>query len=193
MASEHDIEDRRLQTLARLSGRIRDHMDLFQPIADRAKIRFAVPIALVSVIDASQQIYLGNWGVPATSCPRDQSFCTYTIMSPSVMVVEDTLLDEKFKSHPFVVGPPKLRFYAGAPVTVEDDVRIGTVCLSDTRPRSFSKGDKMVLEHLAALVVQQLASLPEPPASDEAEIATLVGVADRTRRVGVRNWNARLN
>lgn len=153
-------------------------MDLFQPIANRAKSRFAVPIALVSVINAEDQVYLGNCGVAAPSCSRDQTFCTYTIMTGSVVVVEDTLQDKRYKDHPFVVGGPKLRFYAGAPITFPDDLRIGTVCLADTRPRVFSRGDKMVLEHLAALVVHTLSNLPGRQEADTPAVAPLAGVAD---------------
>lgn len=184
-----DLEDRRLAKLTSLSGRIRDHMRMFQPIADRAKVRFGVPIALVSVIDANDQIYVGNCGIAATSCPREQTFCTYTIMSSAVMIVEDTLQNAQFRDHPFVTGGPKLRFYAGAPVTFPGDLRIGTVCLADSRPRSFSKGDMMVLEHLAALVVHKLASIPEGRSDSVANVVIPIqGVTDPGERIGVRAW-----
>lgn len=194
MTIEPDLEDLRLEKLASLSGRIRENIDAFQPIADRAKSRFAVPIAIVSVIDAKDQIYLGSCGVTAPSCPRDQTFCTYTILSPSVVVVEDTLQHPRFATHPLVVRPPKLRFYAGAPITVDHHVRLGTVCLADTRPRVFSRGDKMVLEHLAALVVHVLLTLPErreavTPATPPVESAAAMGEAsDAAGRSYVRAW-----
>lgn len=172
-------EQARLAKLAELSGRIREHLAIFQPIAERAKARFNVPIALVSVIDASAQIYLGNCGIDATSTPRDQTFCNLTIVSPTVMVVENTLADPRFARHPFVTGAPHLRFYAGAPITWSGDLRLGTVCLADARPRRFTGGDRMILEHLAALVVHQLSTLPSRPKVDQDEVdVSLLGRND---------------
>ena len=130
-------EQARLAKLNDLSGRIRGQMPAFQPIADRAKACFNVPIAQVSVIDATDQIYLGNCGISATSAPRDQTFCTYTIATPGLVVVEDTLIDDRFKAHPFLRGAPHLRFYAGAPITWPGELKLGTVCLADVRPRRF--------------------------------------------------------
>lgn len=193
MISPDDHEALRLAKLASLSHRIRSNMGLFQPIAEQAKRRFGVPIALVSVIDATSQVYLGNCGIGVTSMPRDQTFCIYTIRSPTVVVVEDTRADDHFRDHPFVRGEPMLRFYAGAPITVPGDLKLGTVCLADTRPRSFSRGDRMILEHLATTVVQRLASLPdaEPPDQPEA-VLPIEGVADLGVRVGIRAWKTKI-
>src|SRR4051794_5168016 len=97
-------EEERLALLAGLVSRIRGGMAAFQPIAERAKSRFGVPIALVSVLDADRQIYLGNCGLSVPDAPRDQTFCNTTILSPGVAVVEDTLRDPRFSEHPFVTA-----------------------------------------------------------------------------------------
>lgn len=34
-------------------------------------------------------------------------------MKNDVMLIEDTLQDKQFKDHPWVVGTPYIRFYAG--------------------------------------------------------------------------------
>ena len=44
----------------------------------------------------------------------------------------------RFRDHPFVVGAPHIRFYAGAPVHSSDGFLLGTLCLIDTEPRQFS-------------------------------------------------------
>ena len=42
------------------------------------------------------------------------------------LIIEDALLDERFKSNPLVVEEPKIRLYAGFPLQTPNDQRIGT-------------------------------------------------------------------
>jgi GAF domain-containing protein len=151
----------RLAKLESLVARIRDNMAVFQPIAAQAKAIFRVPIALVSVLDTDRQVFLGNCGIAGPDAPRDQTFCNVTILKPELTVVTNTTLDRRFAAHPFVTGAPRLRFYAGAPITFPVNLNIGTVCLADVRPRTFSNSDRMILSHLAHLVTLEIKRLPE--------------------------------
>ena len=40
--------------------------------------------------------------------------------SPDVYIVYDTHLDERFAENPLVIGPPFIRFYAGAALIIND-------------------------------------------------------------------------
>ena len=71
------------------------------------------------------------------------------------MVVPDTLRDERFADNPLVTGEPRIRFYAGYPLVFED-MRIGTLCLVDTRPRQFDETKINLLRDLGRLVEQEL-------------------------------------
>jgi GAF domain-containing protein len=55
-----------------------------------------------------------------------------------------------------VVGDPHLRFYAGAPLTLSDGTRAGTLCVIDYRPRVLSKDQLAELRRLAGLVSEEL-------------------------------------
>ena len=50
--------------------------------------------------------------------PRSSSFATYNILpeNPHLLVVNDTLDDERFSNSPIVVGYPYCRFYAGVAI-----------------------------------------------------------------------------
>jgi GAF domain-containing protein len=72
------------------------------------------------------------------------------------MVVPDTLLDARFAENPLVVGEPRIRFYAGYPLILDDGACIGTLCVLDTRPRSLVGADLSRLRDLAAMVVQEI-------------------------------------
>ena len=54
--------------------------------------------------------------------------------SPEVLVVPDATKDPRFSRNPLVIGPPYIRFYAGAALIV-GGVRIGSLCILDTVPR----------------------------------------------------------
>ena len=64
------------------------------------------------------------------------ALCSYTILpeSPEVLVIEDLSVDPRSRDNVYVTGPAKLRFYAGAALTVAG-VRVGTLCIQDTVPR----------------------------------------------------------
>ena len=51
--------------------------------------------------------------------------------------------------NPAVVGPPGIRFYAGAPIVEPGGHVLGTVCVIDTTPRSLSPIQIAALEALA--------------------------------------------
>jgi GAF domain-containing protein len=52
-------------------------------------------------------------------------------------------------SNPLVAGEFGLRFYAGAPIITPDGFNIGTVCVVDKKPRSFSELEQELLVQFA--------------------------------------------
>jgi len=117
---------------------------------------FDVPIALVSMVDAQEQWFRARFGLDVSRTSRDISFCGHAILGDDVMVVLDALDDERFADNPLVVGEPRIRFYAGAPLRTPDGLRIGTLCIIDRRPRvEFSATDRAMLAELAAIVVDE--------------------------------------
>jgi two-component system, sensor histidine kinase len=92
--------------------------------------------------------------------PRDIAFCNYTILSDDVFVVADTLEDSRFRENPMVVGPPYLRFYAGAPIILYEEnnsYRLGALCLLDTKPNhDFDKQQAKILAEFAKMAADAL-------------------------------------
>jgi signal transduction histidine kinase len=90
--------------------------------------------------------------------------------------VPDTVEDERFRANPLVTDGPRIRFYAGAPLTTADGHRIGTLCVADTEPRrDFGEAERSILERLAAMVMDEfelrLTRMRLAAARDEAERA----------------------
>ncbi len=114
------------------------------------------PIALISLIDEDRQWFKSKVGTTATQSPRDIAFCSVAIQQTDVMVVPDTLKDERFCNNPFVIGGPKIRFYAGAPLINEEGYALGTLCVIDQTPREFGADQREALQALSRLVLAQL-------------------------------------
>ncbi|MCU1519022.1 MAG: serine/threonine protein kinase, partial [Pseudarthrobacter sp.] len=55
-----------------------------------------------------------------------------------------------------VAGEAGMQFYAGVPLRTPDGYNLGTLCVLDTEPREFSGDDTRTLEHLAAIVMNDL-------------------------------------
>ena len=72
------------------------------------------------------------------------------------MEVPDAAADLRFASNPLVLGDPGIRFYAGQPLE-QDGVRIGTLCVIDTTPRTLTLAERAGLQDLARVASALLA------------------------------------
>ena len=61
----------------------------------------------------------------------------------------DATQDPRFAANPLVTGEPFIRFYAGAPLIYMRDIRLGGLCLLDTKPREFTPGEQAELAEMA--------------------------------------------
>ncbi|MDP2274963.1 MAG: diguanylate cyclase [Archangium sp.] len=128
----------------------------FERITRLASTLLETPIALVSLVDESRQWFKSEVGMGVAQTPRELSFCAHAIHDTTTMVVGDTHTDARFASNPLVLGDPKIRFYAGAPLTTPRGFNVGTLCVIDRKPRVFSSKQAQVLADLAALAVDEL-------------------------------------
>lgn len=151
-------EAQRISTLHGLN--ILDTMpeERFDRITRLAQRIFQTETALISLVDTNRQWFKARCGLDATETGRDISFCGHAILSPGVMVIEDARQDSRFFDNPLVTGAPFIRFYAGQPLSAPNETRLGTLCLLDPAPRTFSEHDKQSLRDLASIVEDELRS-----------------------------------
>ena len=120
---------------------------------------FDVPIALVSLVDADRQWFKSKQGLDVEETSREVSFCGHAILQTKPLVVEDASSDNRFVDNPLVRGDPNIRFYAGFPLRGPGGHAVGTLCVIDQRPRSFSEQDIETLSDIGAMVARELASV----------------------------------
>ena len=120
------------------------------PVSDEAFERFVrlarrqlgVPVALVSLVTAEEQVFPGAAGLPepwqsTRRTPLSHSFCKHVVSSREPLVVEDA------REHPLVcdsLAIPDLHViaYAGHPLVDADGRVIGSLCAIDERPRRWT-------------------------------------------------------
>jgi GAF domain-containing protein len=125
-------------------------------VCQQAQAHFGVRMALVTLIDRERQVVKVGLGTDLEGTPRSEAFCDHTIRSDAVLVVPDAREDARFTANPLVTGEPFVRFYAGAPLIYLRKIRLGALCLLDTRPRQFSRGDRAELAAMAEEVVGEI-------------------------------------
>ena len=120
---------------------------------------FKVTTALISLVDENRQWFLSRFGLDATETPRNISFCGHAILQNDTFIVPDAKNDKRFSDNPLVTGKPHIRFYAGQPVYSKQGLPLGTLCLIDGTPRTFSAEEIKALKDFACVVEQYLQSL----------------------------------
>lgn len=128
----------------------------FDRITRLAAALFDVPIALISLVDWDRQWCKSCCGLQAGEISRDESFCAHVVHSREIMIVPDTLRDPRFADNPMVTNAPRVRFYAGAPLILDNGKCVGTLCMIDTRVRSLEGPAIGLLRDLRDLAVQEL-------------------------------------
>jgi GAF domain-containing protein len=119
-----------------------------------------VPVSLVSLVDADRQFFKSQTGLTgdvaeALQTPLSHSFCKHTVASHQPLVVSDA------REHPLVADNLAIRdlgviAYAGMPLVLSDGHAVGAFCVSDSKPRNWSKQDIRILGDLAAAVTSHL-------------------------------------
>lgn len=128
----------------------------FDRIVQYAASEFDVPTVLLSLVDQNRLWFKAKVGIDFCEIERETSLCSHAILCEEPMVVFDTLLDPRFADNPLVTGELGIRFYAGAPLETEIGIRVGMLCLIDTKPRAFDAIDTAILKTLRTLIVSEL-------------------------------------
>jgi diguanylate cyclase (GGDEF)-like protein len=152
-------ESARIDTLRALHILDTSPEERFDRLTRLAKRLFGVPIALVSLVDANRQWFKSCVGLSETETSRDVSFCAHAILGDDILMVPDTLADERFHDNPYVKNDPNIRFYAGCPLRVANGSKLGTLCLIDVKPRDLDADDCALLRDLARMAEQELAAV----------------------------------
>jgi signal transduction histidine kinase len=128
----------------------------FDEVARVASRLSQMPVAVVTLLAETQQLFKGKVGLEGNGAPRQHAFCNTTIRLDAPLVVPDLSADERFSNNPWVTGSSGYRFYCGVPVRTPEGHALGTLCVLDTKTRELDSGTVSLLQALAHQVEAEL-------------------------------------
>lgn len=122
----------------------------FDALVLAASTLCGAPISLLSLVDEHRQWFKANVGLAGvTETSRELAFCAHAVLHDDLFEVSDATTDVRFADNPLVLGDPSIRFYAGAPLSLANGERVGTLCVIDRQPRRLDATQREVLRCLA--------------------------------------------
>lgn len=151
-------EKRRLAALQALNVLDTPEEPAFERITDLAVLVLGIDTVLISLLDEDRQWFKSRRGlVDCAETPREWAFCNHTVRKQAFFEVLDPEADPRFATNPLVLEGPRVRYYAGAPVTMPGGEAVGTLCLLDNQPRpGLDQRERQILAALAELVAREL-------------------------------------
>jgi eukaryotic-like serine/threonine-protein kinase len=128
----------------------------FDEVTRLASRLLGAPIALISIVDTDRVWLKSRRGYDAEAVDRNTSFCVVTDPGSGPWTIPDARADPRTADNPVVLGDPKVRSYAAAPLTTHDGHHLGSLCVYDLEPREFDGEALRTLEDLAEIVMDEL-------------------------------------
>jgi PAS domain S-box-containing protein len=128
-----------------------------------------VPLASVNLIEACRQWFTPGIGSKCIEPPLDFTFCAHALLHTDILLVPDTLLDERFATSILVTADPPIRFYAGMPLFTSKGQALGVLCVMDYRPRELNLEQVEALRTLGHQLVTQIELMRNLPERERTE------------------------
>lgn len=136
---------------------------VFDDLARLAARLLGMPLAFVTFVDADHSYWKASIGTGIDDSdigrrrnPVWESFCQYVVASDGPVVVTDAAADPMTADNPSV-DSMGVRAWAGYPVRSPDGHVLGSFCVVDTTPRTFTDADLEVLSALARAASREVA------------------------------------
>lgn len=118
------------------------------------------PVGLVSLVDQDRQFFKSCVGLPepfatGRQTPVSHSFCQHVVATGKPLIVEDARTNPLVRLNP-AVEELGIVAYAGIPLVTSDGYTLGSFCVIDHRPRSWSFDDIETLQELAGCVMHEI-------------------------------------
>ncbi|QIG80637.1 GAF domain-containing protein [Stakelama tenebrarum] len=157
LISARSSEQQRLRAMRRYRVAGTDNIAEFDSLVRLAIVALSAPAAAISIVDDERvTIKAAAGAIALSSLPAEYALCNLAIRQNRPWIVEDALSDERTRNNPYVVGPPRLRFYAGAPLRTSDGYNIGMFAIVGSKPRTLAPVELKLLAHMAEVAMDVL-------------------------------------
>ena len=132
--------------------------EAFDRLTRAATTLLRVPVALVSLVDGDRQFFKSQCGLsePLASLrqnPLTHSFCKHAVGSREPVVVADARGDPLFGPYSDATG---VIAYAGVPLITSEGHALGTFCVVDWRPHTWTEEEIRILRVLATSTMSEI-------------------------------------
>jgi excisionase family DNA binding protein len=145
--------------------------EAFDRLTWMAAYSLKAPVALMSLLTPTHQIFKSRQGLEMLDTPRSWAFCNHTILQNGIFTVGDLARDERFASNPAVMNDPHFRFYAGAPIYDSDGFALASLCVLDYEPRRLDTDQEHNLQILANVASAEIQSRATRRSMSNAHLA----------------------
>lgn len=136
-----------------------EHLDR---IVQDAALLFKAPIAMINLVTPEHVIFKACIGFEqGDRVDQDGSFCAKASSQNEPLMIVDAQLDDEFKDYGMVTGADKIRSYFGKSLHAPDGSQVGTLCLFDTKTRTYTAEEHELLCSLAEMADEQIAAIIE--------------------------------
>ena len=119
-----------------------------------------VPVVMITLVAEDRHYYKSMEGIdpsmPRCSTTPFKSFCQHAVVTDK-MVVINNIHNEPIVSDDERENPLNLVAYLGIPLRTPDNQPIGSLCVIEHKPRTWSDKDKKLLQEMGQLVMKEIA------------------------------------
>lgn len=127
-------------------------LDVF---AETACLVTGCAAALIAMMESETQTIQSCVGLALDFVDRKNTVCQYSIASGDIVVINDTLLDERSSDNPLILAGG-IRFYAGVPLLDDEGFALGTLCVIDYKPKTITEDQISTLKKIGEAVTKLL-------------------------------------
>ncbi|WP_051685918.1 PAS domain S-box protein [Rheinheimera texasensis] len=143
-------ETARLQALQQLRILDTPAEAAFDALTEIAAHVSGASFAALTLIDRKRQWFKSTFNFCEQENSRDDSFCSHAILTPQQLTyIPDARADQRTADNPLVTCDNGIRFYAGAPLVLHNELALGTLCVFDTQPLQLNEVQQKTLRQLA--------------------------------------------
>ncbi|MCX8534639.1 response regulator [Chryseobacterium luquanense] len=123
----------------------------FDVFAETACLIADCPASLIAIMESETQTIQSCIGLEIDSVERENTVCQYSIATGDVVIINDTLLDDRSRNNPLIVEGG-IRFYVGIPLIDDEGFALGTICVIDYKPRTITDRQIAALKKLSDVI-----------------------------------------
>lgn len=131
--------------------------DVFDTIASMAQKLFGTSGAFINFVDKDRVYFKSNLSpLAVTEVARRDSLCSRAILQDDVYILNDTHDHPELLDNPYIAPKGGIRFYAGATLKTPEGYNMGTICVTDDKPREVTEQQVEMLRTLSKMVIDKL-------------------------------------